>query len=124
MFKAAAKAVGETVCVFEMGDDMIKAMHNPPPAPSIIFVDLNMPAKNGFDVIKDIKQSEGFKDLPIVVYSTAANQASILKSMELGASLFVTKPTSVRGIEKIIRDVVEINWENRVVTPQNFVYKP
>ncbi len=68
-------------------------MKNPPPAPSLVFVDLNMPVKNGFDVNKDIRSSKNFKDIPIIVLSTSSDSASVSKSESLGANYCIQKPS-------------------------------
>jgi response regulator RpfG family c-di-GMP phosphodiesterase len=122
-FKVTAASIGEDVCVFLLGDLMLHALHHPPPDPSVVFIDLNMPTKNGFEVIQEIKSAPNLENLPIVVYSTAATRPTIEKCRELGVSLYITKPTNIGDLKKIIKHVVNIDWKNYQVNDSNFVFK-
>lgn len=109
--------------VYNGGQKLLDAINNPPPTPHIIFLDLNMPGKNGFDVLKEIRSSEDKKDLPIVIYSTSNEPAIISKCLDLGANRFVSKPILMSDIIKSIKDALEIDWENFSPNHANFVYK-
>src|SRR6476661_995347 len=102
LFKEVAESFGEKVCVFQFPELMLYSLNHPPPVPSIIFVDLNMPSMNGFEVIKKIKNSPVLRSLPIIVYSTSSRLDDVLHCRELGASLFVTKPTRISDLKKVI----------------------
>lgn len=123
LFKSAAEAIGENVCVFEFGQLMLHSLHNPPPNPSVVFVDLNMPTMNGFEVIKQIKMSPDLCHLPIVAYSTSANPADINRCRMLGVSMFVTKPANFKGIQQVIKHVISTDWNTFAITDKNFLYK-
>jgi CheY-like chemotaxis protein len=123
MFKEVAASIGESVCVFELADLMLHALHHTPPEPSIVFVDLNMPTKNGFDVVQEIRGAENLKHLPIVVYSTASNRSTIDKCRALGVNLYVTKPTTVNALRKTIKDVIAIDWQLHDPSSPQFIYK-
>ena len=123
LFRQAAESVGQNVCVFDYADLMIHALLNPPPQPSLIFVDLNMPAKDGFEVINDIQKMENLRELPIVVYSTSDNINTIRKCKQIGVNLYVPKPVKVADIKKVIQQVTEIDWSNHQVTNENFVLR-
>jgi chemotaxis family two-component system response regulator Rcp1 len=62
------------------------------PRPDIIMLDLNMPMKDGRQVLVELKQDPQFKAIPVVVLTTSSDEADVLKSYELQASCFVTKP--------------------------------
>ncbi len=100
LFKEACDGIGEDVCIFQYADLMLHSLHNPPPSPSIVFVDLNMPTLNGFDVISEIKSAPSLSHLPIIVYSTSSHHADIERCKLLGVSLFVTKPSGCRIYRK------------------------
>lgn len=123
IFKEAADAIGEDVCVFEFADLMLHTLHNPPPAPSIVFIDLNMPTMDGYDVIKQIKMSPDLCHLPLIAYSTTANSTDINRCKMLGVAMFVTKPPTIQGIQKAIKHAVTIDWAQHQVTDSNFIYK-
>ena len=122
-FQDAVDAINKNVRLFTMGDDMIKAMHNPPPAPSIVFLDLNMPTKSGFEIINEIKASGAFQGLPLIVYSTASDNYTVNKCRQLGACLYIVKPTSMAALKAALQKVLEIDWATFKPTPKNFLYR-
>src|SRR5438067_570012 len=67
-----------------------------PPPPYVIFLDLNMPRKNGFDSLIEIRQSSKLKDIPVVILSTSCNSDTIDRTFSLGANYYICKPTSYR----------------------------
>lgn len=104
------------------GEKLLNAIYNPPPTPSVVFLDLNMPGKNGFDVLKELQNSEK-KDIPIVIFSTSSEPSIIEKCRTLGANYFITKPVLMKDIIKSIQHALEINWKEFSPNPKNFVYK-
>jgi CheY-like chemotaxis protein len=105
------------------GEKLLNAIYNQPPTPSVIFLDLNMPGKNGFDVLAELSNNDAKKDIPVIIFSTSNEPGIIEKCRALGASYFVTKPVFISDIIKIINFTLEIDWKNFSTTEQNFVYK-
>lgn len=62
------------------------------PLPRLILLDLNMPRKDGREVLKEIKSSPAIADIPIVILTTSREQMDIETSMQNGATAFITKP--------------------------------
>lgn len=122
-FSDAVDALDQKVLLFLFPEDMFKILRNPPPQPSVIFLDLNMPLKTGFEIITEIKQSEKLKNLPLVVYSTASSTDIVKRCFNMGASMFITKPTSLKALIKAIEHVLRIDWENHIPDPSRFLYK-
>jgi CheY-like chemotaxis protein len=104
------------------GDKLLSAIYNPPPTPHVIFLDLNMPGKNGFDVLTEIRNSDK-KDIPVVIFSTSNEPGIIERCRTLGANLFITKPVLMKDIIKSIEHALQINWEEFVPDIKSFVYK-
>ena len=104
-------------------DDLMHALHNPPPSPHVVFVDLNMPGMNGFEVVEDLRNSERHKNLPIVVFSTATDPESILKSKNLGANYYLPKSGDYFSLRKSIEYVLNIDWQNFEPGNDNFIYR-
>lgn len=121
-FSDAIESLGQNVKLFLFPDDMFKILKNPPPEPSVIFLDLNMPLKTGFEIIGEIKRGGKFNDLPLIVYSTSSNADIVEKCRELGASLFITKPTSIQALKRAIEFVLKIDWKNFKRNHENFLY--
>jgi len=61
--------------------------------PSFIMLDLNLPKKNGYEVLKEVKQDERWKTIPVIIFSTSSNTEDINLTYQLGASSFITKPS-------------------------------
>ena len=81
------------------------------PLPDFIFLDLNMPRKNGKEAIVLIKNNQKLKHIPIIVYTTSRREESVHEMTELGAVLFITKPSREKDLEDIIKRVLEKEWE-------------
>ncbi|MCJ7530000.1 MAG: response regulator, partial [Anaerolineales bacterium] len=72
------------------------------PRPGIILLDLNMPRKDGREALKDIKTDPELRRIPIVVLTTSKAEEDILRSYNLGANSFITKPVSFAGLVNVI----------------------
>lgn len=70
-----------------------------------IFLDINMPVMNGIDALKLIKQDENLKNIPVIIYSTSDGRAYKKMALNLGASTYFTKPTSITGLYKMFEQV-------------------
>lgn len=62
------------------------------PSPSLIFLDLNMPKKDGREALEEIKAHPGLRRIPIIILTTSNSEKDILRSYELGAAGFIVKP--------------------------------
>lgn len=72
--------------------------------PDFIFIDLNMPGMNGKQCLMEIKNRPFLKEVPVVIYSTSSQPKDISEMKALGAADFITKPSSVRLLSKILSD--------------------
>ncbi len=70
--------------------------------PKLILLDLNMPKKDGREVLKEIKQDPGFKNIPVVIFSTTNNEHEMKRCYELGANSYITKPNSFESLLKTV----------------------
>lgn len=71
-------------------------------APDIIFLDMNMPVKNGIECLCEIRNSERLKDVPVVILSTSIASNLLDSACKNGASLYVQKPTSFSNLVDVI----------------------
>ncbi len=62
------------------------------PCPELIFLDLNMPKKSGFEVLNEIKNNPGLRGIPVVIFSTSSSEQDIDLSYQMGANTFIPKP--------------------------------
>src|SRR6218665_1840712 len=112
-----------TLKTYTGGDKLLDAIFNPPPTPYVVFLDLNMPGKNGFDVLEELRNSDYQKDIPVVIYSTSSEPGIIEKCRSLGANGFITKPVLMSDIIKSIEHAIQIDWNKFIPTKSNFVFK-
>jgi CheY-like chemotaxis protein len=88
------------------------------PMPRLILLDLNMPRKDGREVLVEMKQDPDLRRIPVVVYTTSSEEADISHSYELGASSYVTKPATFEGLVELMRNLAQY-WLKVVILPDN-----
>jgi two-component system, chemotaxis family, response regulator Rcp1 len=86
------------------------------PRPDLIFLDLNLPRKDGREVLAEIKSDERFKQIPVVVMTMSQADEDILKSYSLHANCYVTKPIDLDQFVKVIGSI-ENFWFSLVKLP-------
>ncbi len=78
--------------------------------PDLIFMDLNMPRKNGTQCLREIRNLEEFKNLPVVVLSTSNSEDVINAVYQSGANLYVEKPSDMQSWKNAIAKVLSLDW--------------
>ena len=91
--------------------------------PDVLFLDLNMPRKNGFECLLEIKISKTLKHLPVIVYSTSLEQESVDLLYKNGAHFFIRKPSEFSLFKKIIQKSISLIAQGDILQPnkENFV---
>lgn len=79
--------------------------------PNILFLDINMPKKNGVECLLEIKKNERFRDIAIAIYSTSSSEEHIEETFVNGANIYIKKPNDFQTLKKILSDVVTLNWQ-------------
>jgi chemotaxis family two-component system response regulator Rcp1 len=79
--------------------------HANAPRPDLILLDLNLPKKDGREVLEEIKKSLTLKSIPVVVLTTSASEEDILRSYLLHANCYITKPVDLTGFLKVVRSI-------------------
>ncbi|MBC7439854.1 MAG: response regulator [Flavobacterium sp.] len=80
-----------------------------PPPPYVIFLDLNLPKKNGFECLKEIRDNKKLMNIPVVVLSTSSNRDFIEQSYKYGANYYICKPKSFSLLKKSIETVLSLD---------------
>jgi two-component system, chemotaxis family, response regulator Rcp1 len=75
------------------------------PRPDLILLDLNLPKKDGRDVLKEIKESEELKSIPVVILTTSASPVDVERSYKLHANCYITKPVDLQGFIKVVKSI-------------------
>ena len=105
-------------------DDGVKAMaflrHEAPytssPRPDLILLDLNLPRKDGREVLEDIKHDPDLRRIPVVILTTSQAEEDILRAYNLHANCYVTKPIDFQGFMKVVQ-AIEDFWLTVVKLP-------
>ena len=75
------------------------------PRPHVILLDLNMPRLSGREALEQIKANPALRSIPIVVLTTSDQEEDVLRSYELGASSFITKPVTFDALVEVMRSL-------------------
>ncbi|PYP45957.1 MAG: hypothetical protein DMD50_09420 [Gemmatimonadetes bacterium] len=79
--------------------------HAAAPKPDLILLDLNLPKKDGREVLEEIKQNDEFRHIPVVILTTSQAEKDIIESYRLRANAFVTKPVDLEQFLKVVRSI-------------------
>jgi CheY-like chemotaxis protein len=79
--------------------------HANAPRPDLVLLDLNLPKKDGREVLQEIKESHTLKSIPVVILTTSSSEADILKSYRLHANCYITKPVGLDGFLTVVKSI-------------------
>jgi CheY-like chemotaxis protein len=86
------------------------------PRPDIILLDLNLPKKDGREVLQDIKNDDKLKRIPVVVLTTSKAEEDVLRSYNLHANCYVTKPVDLEKFIVVVKSI-DVFWLTVVTLP-------
>lgn len=92
------------------GDQTVKSY------PRFILLDLNMPKKDGREVLKEMKENPEFKRIPVIIFTTTKNENEIRRCYELGANTYIVKPVSFDALLRVVEDIRSY-WMNTASIP-------
>lgn len=89
----------------------------------VLFLDINMPRKNGFDCLVEIKRNEKFNTLPVIIFSTSFDKEVVNKLYDLGANYYMRKPGGFLRLQEIIERSLNLIITSGLEQPakENFV---
>ena len=114
LFKDALSEISKEMISFTLsgGVELMKHLNDESnPLPDLIFLDLNMPMKNGFDCLDEIRSTERLKNLCVIIYSTSSQFKDILDTLNKGANLYFTKPYNFKDLVKRLKQIFAMNWD-------------
>ena len=116
--------MGRFPCVVERATDGVEAMEklrtqtgSQHASPHLVLLDINMPRKNGFQVLSEIRADPHLRHLPVVMLSTSAAERDVASAYQSGAHGYVTKPMDVDDLFTAIHGIQEY-WFNTVRRPK------
>lgn len=86
------------------------------PRPDLVLLDLNLPRKNGREVLAEIKADENLRSIPVIILSTSEAENDIMKSYELNANCYVTKPVDLEDFMNVVKSIEDF-WLSVVKLP-------
>jgi chemotaxis family two-component system response regulator Rcp1 len=91
--------------------------HADAPRPDLILLDLNLPKKDGREVLEEIKASPALKTIPVVILTTSASGADIMQSYQHHANCYIAKPVDLEGFLKVVKSIDNF-WLSVVKLPR------
>jgi CheY-like chemotaxis protein len=79
--------------------------------PNLVFLDLNMPIKNGMQCLREIRANPLLKEVSIAIYSTSSSEQDIEDTFVNGANIYINKPSSFLSLREAIEKVLQIKWQ-------------
>ena len=103
------------VRVADNGRDLMGFLLNRPATlPDLIFLDLNMPLKNGHECLEEIRSNDELKDSPVIIYSTSSSLQHIDETYKRGADFYVPKPDSFKELKWIANKILSLDWAEHI----------
>jgi CheY-like chemotaxis protein len=93
-----------------------RGKHADAPRPDLILLDLNLPRKDGRAVLEEVKTDENLKRIPVVILTTSSDEQDILRSYNLHANCYITKPIDLNQFLKVVRSIEDF-WLTIVKLP-------
>jgi len=93
-----------------------RGKHASAPRPDIILLDLNLPKKDGREVLSEIKRDEDLRKIPVVILTTSKAEEDVLKSYDLHANCYVTKPVDLDKFIVVVQSIDRF-WLTVVTLP-------
>ncbi len=113
----------QTIQFVEDGEDLMRYLRRQgtyteqnAPWPDLLILDLNMPRKNGFQALREIKDDPKLRRLPVVVMTTSSADEDVVKTYTLGVNSFVTKPFNFNRLVEMVT-ALKTYWMDTVKLP-------
>lgn len=90
--------------------------------PDLILLDLNLPKKDGREVLAEIKDDDRLKHIPVVILTTSRDEEDVLKSYNLHANCYIGKPVELDQFIRVVKSIEDF-WLGIVVLPKNDKHK-
>ena len=98
--------------LFNNGQELMDYLNLPKVIlPNLVFLDLNMPIKNGMQCLKEIRANNTLNRVCIAIYSTSCSEKDIEDTFVNGANIYLNKPNNFSKLRESIEKVLQINWQ-------------
>jgi CheY-like chemotaxis protein len=94
------------------GEALMKMLNSETgPLPHVIFLDINMPRKNGFECLSELKQNDRLKDVPVIMFSTSNSRDAMNTLFKTGADVYIRKPGNFEQLKELIHHALPMATE-------------
>ncbi|MFC0780804.1 response regulator [Flavobacterium sp. HJSW_4] len=113
MFCEALAEIDESIVCHcsENGSGVLNMLKDQEKTPKVVFLDLNMPVMNGWECLKQLKQEERYKDIPVIMISTSSHKNDMDTAANLGAVCYFVKPNTFKDLKQAL-GLITSNLEN------------
>lgn len=87
------------------------------PRPDLILLDINMPRKDGKQVLSEIKSSPGLKSIPVIMLTTSDQEKDIIDSYKLGVNAYISKPARINEFMNLVNKIEEFWFKLNILPP-------
>ena len=119
-FKEAVEELplATNLTVVTEGEQLMQLLtHEATELPHVLFLDLNMPRKNGFECLSEIKLNKKLNQLPVIMFSTSFEQEVVNQLYKNGAQYFLRKPSEFSQFKKIIKHAIALIAQENILQP-------
>ena len=115
LFRDALSQVDDEIktVIARDGREALAYLENTRELPDYIFLDINMPLKNGFECLTEIRGDVQLKETPVIIYSTSDDTKLIDWMYNAGANLYLCKPTDFKRLKSRILKAISIDWQKQ-----------
>ncbi len=108
LFKEALVELNMDIALITVqnGEELMNLLHKNEHLPKMVFLDMNMPCKNGFTCLVEIKQDIKLKSVPIIILSTSSEPKTVSRLYETGARYFIRKPNEFSLLKNLIKKAI------------------
>ena len=112
--------------IYKNGLELVNGLiENKENMPDLVFLDLNMPIMNGINALKEIRNIDVFKKIPIIaIYSTSISPVDQQDTFKHGADAYVTKPNDYKDLKIVLQKILQIDWDTWSKDKNNFIINP
>lgn len=96
-----------TVLALSDGDELLPKLSKCTVLPRLILLDVNMPRKNGFETLEELRSIPDFSDLPVVMLTTSSDEEDRRRSLASGANHFLTKPLTQEQLRQLAQELTQ-----------------
>ena len=101
------------------GEQLMQLLNNETSLlPHVLFLDINMPRKNGYECLAELKQSDRLKDLPVIMFSTSNSREAMSQLFKSGVDVYIRKPGNFDQLKELIHHALPIATEKIFTSSQ------